>query len=160
MKKGDMAENGLAPCGRNWKLFFVYSARAISCLAFLSLALVGCAIREKNEPPAGAQMTPPVTRAGNNDKPILVYQCQTGNGKPLTSAQATQLATLLANDKAAAFYHCHPFHCDQSATFVDGRWLWKQTVPGDYEAIVAVAVDGSTNRVIVNLLNSTGYPVP
>jgi len=99
------------------------------------------------------------TQSGN-DKPILVYQCQTGNGKPLTSGQAAQLATLLANNKAAVFYHCQPFHFGQPATFVDGHWHWRQTVPGDYEAIVEVAADGSTNKVIVNLLNSALMGVP
>lgn len=170
MKKGDAGENRLRPCGRKWKLFFVYSVPAISCLAFLPLILAGCANPGNDKPHASAKVAPPATQSGNsdkptvaqsgNDKPILVYQCQTGNGKPLTSAQATQLATLLANNKAAAIYHCLPFHDGQPAAFVNGHWHWKQTVPGDYEAIVDLASDGSTNRVMVNLLNSTMMGVP
>jgi hypothetical protein len=172
MKRGDTVENGPTSCGRKWKSLFVNSARAISLLPILPLFFLGCANPGPDKPPVNAQATPtpPAMQSVNNDKTvatgsandkaILVYHCQPGNGKPLTSAQATQLATLLANNKAAAIYACQPFHYGQPATFADGRWRWRQTVPGDYEAIVYVAVDGSTNRVIVNLLNSTGIPAP
>lgn len=173
MKKGDTVGKSMIPCGRKWKLIFLHSARSAACLLILPVVLASCANPGTQKSPANAQTAPsatpatqsehaaqPTTTKPGNDKAILVYHYQAGNGKPLTGAQAAQLATLLANNKAAAFYQCQPFHCDQPAIFVDGRWLWKQTVPGDYEAIVQVAIDGSTNRAIVNLLNSTINGLP
>ena len=71
----------------------------------------------------------------------------------LTSEQATRLAIQLANEKATLTYHRSPFYGSQPASFVDGHWFWRQLSPGDIEATVELAADGSTNRVLLNLLS-------
>lgn len=63
------------------------------------------------------------------------------------------MATRLANDQASALYACQPFHDGQPANFTDGHWHWKQLLPGDYEATVELAANGSTNRVRVYWLD-------
>jgi hypothetical protein len=88
--------------------------------------------------------------------PLILVSCtSSGQPAPLTSAQAKLLAIQLANDKATLTYHRQPFHDGQPASFVDGHWLWRQLGPGDIEATVELAADGSTNRVILNLMNLT-----
>jgi hypothetical protein len=77
----------------------------------------------------------------------------------LTSSQATQLATRLANDQATTLYRCQPFHDGQPASFADGHWHWKQLRPGDYEATVELAANGSTNKVRVEWLDDSA-PIP
>ena len=73
----------------------------------------------------------------------------------LTTEQATTLAMRLANDKASTVYHQQPFHDGQPASFEAGRWVWRQLRPGDFDATVELAADGSTNKVVVNLLSNT-----
>jgi len=75
----------------------------------------------------------------------------------LTAEQATALAMRLANDKACTVFHRQPFHDPQPARFDGGRWVWRQLTPGDIEATVELAADGSTNSVILNLLSNTAY---
>jgi hypothetical protein len=77
-------------------------------------------------------------------------------GASLNAGQARALALRLANDKAATVYHCQSFHDGQPAAFVSGHWIWRELAPGDVEATVALASDGSTNNVALNIL-SEGY---
>lgn len=71
----------------------------------------------------------------------------------LTDAQATRLATRLANDRAAVLFNCQPFHDGQPANLANGHWHWKQLCAGDYEATVELAANGSTNTVRVDWLD-------
>ena len=75
----------------------------------------------------------------------------------LTAEQATVLAMRLANDKASTAYHRQPFHDAQPASFDGGRWVWRQLTSGDIEATVELALDGSTNSVVLNLLSNTSF---
>jgi hypothetical protein len=75
----------------------------------------------------------------------------------LTAEQAKTLAVRLANDKASAIYHRQPFHDGVPATFESGRWVWRELAPGDIEATVKLAADGSTNSVALNILSNTSY---
>jgi hypothetical protein len=72
----------------------------------------------------------------------------------LTADQAKTLAIRLANDKTASIYLGQPFHDGQPATFVSGHWIWKELAPGDIEATVELAADGSTNSVAINYLSN------
>jgi hypothetical protein len=51
------------------------------------------------------------------------------------------------------FRNRQPFHDGQPATFVSGRWTWRELAPGDVEAVVELAKDGSTNSVAINFLS-------
>jgi hypothetical protein len=73
----------------------------------------------------------------------------------LTAEQAKTVAMRLANDKASTIYHRQPFHDGQPAAFVSGRWVWRELAPGDIEATVELAADGSTNSVVINILSET-----
>ena len=75
----------------------------------------------------------------------------------LTAEQAKTLAMRLANDKASAIYHRQLFHDGQPATFESDHWVWRELAPGDIEATVKLAADGSTNSVAINLLSNTSY---
>jgi hypothetical protein len=70
----------------------------------------------------------------------------------LTPEQVENMATRLANEKADTMYHRQPFHDGQSPNFVAGHWVWRQLSPGDLEATVDLAADGSTNSVVLNQL--------
>ena len=71
----------------------------------------------------------------------------------LSAGQATALAVQLANDKASTICHRKPFLDGQPAAFVSGRWTWRELAPGDVEATVELAADGSTNSVAINILS-------
>ncbi|MGB7746912.1 MAG: hypothetical protein WBN75_06455 [Verrucomicrobiia bacterium] len=73
----------------------------------------------------------------------------------LTADQAKTAAIQLANDKASTLYHCQPFRDGQPATFESDHWVWRELAPGDIEATVKLAADGSTNSVAINLLSNT-----
>jgi len=73
----------------------------------------------------------------------------------LTPEQAKTLAMRLANDKASAICHRQPFHDGQPATFESGHWVWRELAPGDIEATVELAKDGSTNSVAINILSES-----
>jgi hypothetical protein len=75
----------------------------------------------------------------------------------LTAEQAKTLAVRLANDKASTIYHRQPFHDGVPATFESGRWVWRELAPGDIEATVKLAADGSTNNVALNILSNISY---
>jgi hypothetical protein len=78
-------------------------------------------------------------------------------GAALTAEQARSVALQLANDKAFTVYQCRPFRDGQPARFVSGRWEWAGREGyghGDIEAIVALAADGSTNHVDLQLFDS------
>ena len=72
----------------------------------------------------------------------------------LTADQAKTLAIRLANDKTSSINLGQPFHDGQPATFVSGYWIWKELAPGDIEATVELAADGSTNSVAINYLSN------
>ena len=78
-----------------------------------------------------------------------------GDSASLTADEAKTLAIRLANEKASATWHRQPFHDGQPATFVSDRWVWYQLAPGDVEATVELAADGSTNSVAINILSET-----
>jgi hypothetical protein len=99
------------------------------CILVFSLALVGCATSKQQPSPS------------------------------LTDAQATQMATRLANNQADYLFHCQPFHDGRPANFTNGHWRWTQLCSGDYEATVELAANGSTNRVVVLWLND-GIGIP
>jgi hypothetical protein len=61
----------------------------------------------------------------------------------------------LANDKASAICHRQPFHDGGPAAFESGHWIWRELAPGDIEATVRLAADGSTNSVAINMLSNT-----
>jgi hypothetical protein len=91
---------------------------------------------------------------------LILADCATPKQQTsLTDVQATQLATRLANDQATFLYHCQPFQVGQPANFTNGYWHWKQLRPGDYEATVELAANGSTNRVRVYWLDDSA-PIP
>ena len=84
---------------------------------------------------------------------LLVAGCtSTHQTVSLTADQAKAAAIRLANEKAAVTYHSQPFHDGQPAVFVAGHWAWRQLSPGDLEARVELAADGSTNSVVLNQL--------
>ena len=83
---------------------------------------------------------------------LLVGCTSTRPSASLTTEQATALAMQLANDKASTICHRQPFHDGQPAAFVSGRWTWRELAPGDVEATVQLAADGSTNSVAINIL--------
>ncbi len=75
----------------------------------------------------------------------------------LAAEQAKALAMDLANDKAATLYSCRPFNDGKPAQFTSGHWLWyerKGCGRGDIEAVVELSADGSTNRVVVQMLDN------
>lgn len=76
----------------------------------------------------------------------------------LTADQAKTLTIRLANDKTASIYLGQPFPDGQPATFVSGHWIWKELAPGDIEATVKLAADGSTNSVAINYLSNVNLP--
>ena len=83
----------------------------------------------------------------------------------LTADQAKALVMRLANDKVATLYHSQPFVAGQPAQFVAGHWLWVARQGfghGDIQATVELALDGSTNKVDLQLFDSqepSRYPV-
>ncbi|HWY29229.1 MAG TPA: hypothetical protein VNX46_00660 [Candidatus Acidoferrum sp.] len=86
---------------------------------------------------------------------ILVGCESSRQGASLTAEQATTVAIRLANDKASTIFHRQPFHEEQPAAFVSGQWIWRELAPGDIEATVKLAADGSTNSVAINVLSNT-----
>ena len=109
---------------------------------------------------------------------FLFIGCASSQPKDSLSAQqATRLAIQLANTKAEAAYQRQPFHDGETARFESGGWacvagayqrqlfhddktcresgvwVWEELAPGDIEAEVEIAADGSTNRVSLNLLS-------
>jgi hypothetical protein len=75
----------------------------------------------------------------------------------LTAEQAKALAMRLANDQASTIYHRQPFRDGVPATFESGHWVWRELAPGDIEATVKLAADGSTNSVAINMLSNISY---
>ena len=66
-------------------------------------------------------------------------------------------AIRLANDKAFAVYHCQPFHDGQPAHFIAGQWVWTEQQGygvDDVKATVELAVNGSTNSVVIEFLDN------
>ena len=97
----------------------------ISSVIIFALLLVGCASR----PPSAA----------------------------LTAEEARSVALRLANDQAFAVYQCRPFRDGQPAKFVASHWVWAGREGyghGDIQATVALAADGSTNHVELQLFDS------
>ena len=76
----------------------------------------------------------------------------------LSVEQATAIALRLANEKTFTLYHCQPFQDGQPAKFFRGHWSWTSQPQGygpcDLQAQVALAADGSTNNVDVQLLDN------
>jgi hypothetical protein len=105
----------------------------------LGVILVGC---ESSQPRAAASHSHPLPAA---------LPVRSGS---LSSDQATRLAIELANARADATYHCQPFQNRQPARFESGRWVWKALAPGDLEATVELAADGSTNNVSLEVLSN------
>ena len=85
---------------------------------------------------------------------ILIGCASSRPSASLTPEQAKALALRLANDKASAIYPRQPFHDGEPATFESGRWIWRELAPGDIEATVKLAADGSTNSVAINILSN------
>jgi hypothetical protein len=83
---------------------------------------------------------------------LLVGCTGTHQTASLTADQAKVIAIRLANKQAAATFHTQPFHGGQPPSFEAGHWTWKQLGPGDIEATVELAADGSTNSVVLNQL--------
>jgi hypothetical protein len=88
---------------------------------------------------------------------FLVGCTSTHQSATLTPEQAKTIAIQLANNTASTLYKCQPFHDGQPAAFVSGHWVWRELVPGDYEATVQLAADGSTNSVAINILSETAF---
>lgn len=156
--KGANKSVAMGMCPRKLKV------RPLLFFTFLSLIFFGCAHPGKEKQTTRAKATLPAIKSeydkvnrSEASMPILVYHCQPENDKPLTRAEATLLATLLANGKAMSIYHCQPFHYGQPATFLAGRWFWRQIVSGDFEATVHLAANGATNSVTVNLLDNSVF---
>ncbi len=85
---------------------------------------------------------------------LLVIGCESSRqSASLTSEQARFLAMRLANDKASAICHRQPFHAGQPATFESDHWIWSELAPGDIEATVKLAANGSTNSVDIQFLD-------
>ncbi len=85
----------------------------------------------------------------------LLVGCTSSHPKESLSAdQATKLAIQLANAKAGITYHRQPFQDGHPAKFESGRWVWTQLAPGDLDATVELAANGSTNQVVVNQLSN------
>ena len=81
----------------------------------------------------------------------------------LTADQAKTLAMRLANDKAATLYHSQPFVAGQPAQFVADHWLWVARQGfgrGDIQATVELAMDGSTNKVDLQVFESQEPSLP
>jgi hypothetical protein len=99
--------------------------------------------------------------APTNAQPLF-YQWQftdanTPRSGSLTAEQAKSLAMKLANERALALYDCQPFREGQPARFVADHWLWDALQGyglGDIHATVELAADGSTNKVVVHLLDN------
>ena len=92
---------------------------------------------------------------------ILVGCESSRQSASLTTEQATTIAMRLANDKAATLYQHQPFVAGQPAQFVAGHWLWVARQGfgrGDIQATVEVAMDGSTNRVDLQIFDSQNPP--
>jgi hypothetical protein len=91
---------------------------------------------------------------------LLLAGCtSTHQTASLTADQAKAAALRLANEKAAVSFHSQPFHDGQPAVLVAGHWTWRQLSPGDLEATVELASDGSTNSVTINqLVNKVFLP--
>jgi hypothetical protein len=88
---------------------------------------------------------------------LLVGCASTHQRASLTPEQARVVAMQLANDKASKLYHCQPFRDGGPAQFVSNHWVWiaKQGVGhADIEATVELAVDGSAQKVELQLLDS------
>jgi hypothetical protein len=92
---------------------------------------------------------------------LLLAGCtSTRQTASLTADQAKAVALQLANDKASSIYHCQPFRDGQPARVVAGHWVWTEQRgygQGDIQAIVELAMDGSTHSVDVQLLDNREY---
>jgi hypothetical protein len=91
---------------------------------------------------------------------ILVGCESSRQSASLTTEQATTIALRLANDKASTLYQHQPFVAGQPAQFVSGHWLWVAQQGfghGDIQARVELAMDGSTNRVDLQLFDSQNF---
>lgn len=75
----------------------------------------------------------------------------------LNAEQARMAALRLANDKASTVYHCEPFHDGRPADLVAGHWVWvaqQDYGAGEVQAVVELAVNGSTNHTDLEYLNN------
>ena len=73
----------------------------------------------------------------------------------LNEEQAKTVAVQLANERAFKQYQCQPFRDSESAQVVAGQWIWvgyQGFGKGDLQATVELAIDGSTNKVDLQLL--------
>jgi len=89
----------------------------------------------------------------------LLVGCHTNTHQVvlLTADQAQGISVQLANEKAAALYHCRPFVIGRPAHFEQGRWVWADRQGyghGDIEVTVELAPNGSTNGVDLKLLDN------
>src|SRR5437016_2215975 len=79
----------------------------------------------------------------------------------VSAEQAGRISVQLANDKADALYHHRPFKESQPARFEAGRWIWKDSHGVgmlDFQAIVELAANGSTNGVDIRVLDDSLRP--
>ena len=75
----------------------------------------------------------------------------------LTADQARIIARQSANQEARELYGFQPFWNGAPASFVQGRWVWRDRRAcafGDMEATVSLAPDGSPRSVNVIFLDS------
>jgi hypothetical protein len=107
-----------------------------------------------------------VTAQTNGGPLSYQWQFSGANSPPGASSspeQPTAVAMRLANEKALALYHCQPFRNGRPARFADGRWVWESQQGlglGDIHATVELAADGSTNKVVVQYLDSHSQSQP
>jgi hypothetical protein len=95
---------------------------------------------------------------------LLLAGCKSSQPQAsLTSDQATALAMRLANDKSDALFHQRPFKDGRPAQLAAGKWVWTDgcgVALLDYHASVALAADGSTNSVDIQVLDNNMGPIP
>lgn len=90
---------------------------------------------------------------------LLLVGCSTTpyHSQRLSVVEAKVLAQQLANDAAFTRYGCRPFHEGPSPRFEQGGWVWSDRSgygKGDLEALVMIAVDGSTHEVNLDVLTN------
>jgi hypothetical protein len=88
---------------------------------------------------------------------VLVGCARPRQSASLTPDQAKTVAMRLASDKALTVYRCSPFRDGEPARFAADHWVWighQGYGHGDIQATVELAADGSTNSVVLQLLDS------
>jgi hypothetical protein len=94
---------------------------------------------------------------------LFVGCASTHQSASLTGGQAKEVAMRLANDKASTLYHCQPFLIGQPAQIVASHWLWSARQGlghGDIQATVELSMDGSTNKVDLQVFESQEPSLP